>query len=146
MGQAKIMKQKCDKMVTKVENKSPVSTLNFIFYVCTFRKIEYQFSTMVLDWAVAVNVAVQWGRTFFLNLANNELHHRFVMVQCKCIWQWNTIVLEGADMPFLPGVVALIQNVILYFNFPKINPGSPPSPIFYRYKIANFFQNCGPHL
>ena len=31
--------------------------------------IEYQFSTMVLDWAVAVNVALHWGRTFFLNLA-----------------------------------------------------------------------------
>ena len=33
--------------------------------------------------------------------------HRFVMVLCKCLLPWNCIVLEGADVPYLPFVVAL---------------------------------------
>ncbi len=39
----------------------------------------------------------------------------FVMAQYQCIWQWNSIVLEGADIPFWPGMAKIPGNTYTLF-------------------------------
>ncbi len=62
-----------------------------LHFAIVFRKIEYQFSTIELERAVAINVALHWGRTFFLNLADNNYHLEVGTHRATALWLISTM-------------------------------------------------------